>query len=171
MALKTLSFIKKALRITSCITICFLTIIVAMQVINRNLFGHSFTWVEELAAILMVYVTYFGAAIATINNSNTRIDFFIRQMPYKAHQFFEILDDFICVIFLTIIALYSTQGIRKNISMFTPAMHLPIAVSYLGIMLGSILMILFYLVRIWIDLKKNSKTGVSSIEEVINQDE
>lgn len=29
----------------------------------------------------MVYITYFGAAMATINNSNTRIDFFIRKLP------------------------------------------------------------------------------------------
>jgi hypothetical protein len=29
----------------------------------------------------MVFITYLGAAMATINNGNTRIDFFIRKLP------------------------------------------------------------------------------------------
>ena len=56
--------------------ICTLTIIVAMQVVNRNFLQHSFTWVEEVAGIAMIFVTYLGASMATVNNSNTRIDFF-----------------------------------------------------------------------------------------------
>ena len=169
MAEKALETIKKWLRYLSCFTICFLTIIVAMQVVNRNFLDHSFTWVEEMASILMIYVTYFGAAMATINNSNTRIDFFIRLLPEKAHQFFEVLDDLICVAFLVVIIYFSFIGMQKNLTMFTPAMHLPVSINYLGIFLGCILMIVFYLIHAWLDVQKLSGKDVSAKEEVLNR--
>ena len=81
MVLKLIDKVKFLLRILSCVTVCTLTIIIGIQVVNRYVFGTSFTWVEELAGMAMVYITYFGAAMATINNSNTRIDFFIRKLP------------------------------------------------------------------------------------------
>ena len=171
MAEKTLSFIKKALRMLSCITICFLVIIVAMQVVNRNFFGHAFTWVEELSSILMIYITYFGAAIATINNSNTRIDFFIRKLPDKLHKGFEFADNIICLAFLAVVIVYSIQGMQKNIAMFTPAMHLPISIEYLGILLGCALMVVFYCVHAVLDFKKLLGKDVSEEEEALNKDE
>ena len=77
MIVKIADKIKFILRSLSCITICTLVIVTGLQVVNRYVFHKSFTWVEELGGMAMVYITYFGAAMATINNSNTRIDFYI----------------------------------------------------------------------------------------------
>ena len=95
MAKKLLDTIKFLLRLISCVSICLLVVIVFMQVINRNFFDHSFTWVEEVASMAMVFITYLGAAMATINNGNTRIDFFIRKLPTPVYNAFELLDDVI----------------------------------------------------------------------------
>lgn len=62
MAKKLLDTIKFLLRLISCVSICLLVVIVFMQVINRNFFDHSFTWVEEVASMAMVFITYLGAA-------------------------------------------------------------------------------------------------------------
>lgn len=63
MAKKLLDTIKFLLRLISCVSICLLVVIVFMQVINRNFFDHSFTWVEEVASMAMVFITYLGAAM------------------------------------------------------------------------------------------------------------
>ena len=55
MAKKLLDAIKFLLRLISCVSICLLVVIVFMQVINRNFFDHSFTWVEEVASMAMVF--------------------------------------------------------------------------------------------------------------------
>ena len=109
MVLKLIDKVKFLLRILSCVTVCTLTIIIGIQVVNRYVFGTSFTWVEELAGMAMVYITYFGAAMATINNSNTRIDFFIRKLPGPVYRGFEILDDCICIAFLLVICRYAAK--------------------------------------------------------------
>ena len=169
MAEKILNWIKTALRFLSCITICFLAIIVGMQVVNRNFLDHSFTWVEELASIIMIYITYFGAAMATINNSNTRIDFFIRLLPKKIHGFFEVLDDVICIAFLFVIIKYAYIGMIKNTEMFTPALHLPLTVNYVGILLGCILMVIFYAIHTYLDFEKIRGKDKSLAEEALNR--
>lgn len=169
MATKLLDGIKFLLRLISCISICLLTIIVFMQVINRNFFDHSFTWVEEVVSMAMVFVTYMGAAMATINNSNTRIDFFIRKLPRPVHNVFEVLDDGICIVFLVVITAMSYKLMLSNWSMVTPALRLPQGINYFAIMLGCILMIIFYLIQMWLHICKVMGKDTTKAEEVLNR--
>lgn len=125
MAKKLLDTIKFLLRLISCISICLLVVIVFMQVINRNFFDHSFTWVEEVASMAMVFITYLGAAMATINNGNTRIDFFIRKLPTPVYNAFELLDDVICIAFLVIVSTIAYKQMMTSWPMQTPALRLP----------------------------------------------
>lgn len=123
MAKKLLDTIKFLLRLISCVSICLLVVIVFMQVINRNFFDHSFTWVEEVASMAMVFITYLGAAMATINNGNTRIDFFIRKLPTPVYNAFELLDDVICIVFLVIVSTIAYKQMLTSWSMQTPALR------------------------------------------------
>ena len=43
MVLKLIDKVKFLLRILSCVTVCTLTIIIGIQVVNRYVFGTSFT--------------------------------------------------------------------------------------------------------------------------------
>ena len=117
----------------------------------------------------MVFITYMGAAMATINNSNTRIDFFIRKLPKPVYNVFEILDDVICIAFLVIITAWSYKLMLSNWSMVTPALRLPQGINYFAIMLGCILMIIFYLVLLWLHLNKLMGKDTTKAEEVLNR--
>ena len=169
MATKILNGIKFFLRLISCVSICMLIIIVFMQVINRNFFDHSFTWVEEVASMSMVFITYLGAAMATINNSNTRIDFFIRLLPKKLYHAVEVLDDAICIGFLVLVVVMAQRMMVVNWTMYTPALKLPVGVNYFAILLGSILMIVFYFIHMILDAKKMLGHDVSAAEEALNK--
>lgn len=169
MVTKLLDGIKFLLRLISCVSICLLTIIVFMQVVNRNFFDHSFTWVEEVASMAMVFVTYLGAAMATINNSSTRIDFFIRALPKKLYQVVEVLDDLICMAFLVAIVVLASKLMLQNMTVFTPALRLPAGINYFAIFLGSALMIIFYGIHLVLDIKKIIGRDVSDMEEVLNR--
>ena len=56
MVLKLIDKVKFLLRILSCVTVCTLTIIIGIQVVNRYVFGTSFTWVEELAGMATLHL-------------------------------------------------------------------------------------------------------------------
>lgn len=169
MVLKITDKVKFLLRILSCITVCTLTIIIGIQVVNRYVFGTSFTWVEELAGMAMIYITYFGAAMATVNNSNTRIDFFIRKLPGPVYRGFEILDDCICVAFFLVICRYAVKLVGTNLHALSAAMKIPLAVNYVGVLSGCVLMIVFYLLRLWIDVEKFRGRNMDYVEEELSR--
>lgn len=169
MIVKVMNKVKFILRVISCIMVCMLTVIVAMQVMNRDFFGHSFTWVEELAGISMIFVTYLGAAMATINNSNTRIDFFIRMLPVKVTNAINVLDNLICIAFLCVVSKLAFKLMETNINTLTPAMKLPISINYFGVLLGSALMILFYILHVYLDIQRFRGKNVTEIEGELNK--
>lgn len=169
MIIKATNKIKFALRCLSCVTICTLVIITAIQVVMRYAFHQSLTWVEELGGIAMIYITYCGAAMATINNSNTRIDFFIKKLPRPVYQGFEVLDDCICIGFLMVLSSLSWKLIGSNIRTLSTAMKLPLAVNYAGVLIGCLLMIAFYLIHLYMDIQKCRGVDMSEIEEALNQ--
>ena len=104
--------------------------------------------------------------MATINNSNTRIDFFIHKLPRPLCQAFEILDDCICIGFLGVISCLSWKLAGSNMNALSAAMKIPLAVNYIGILLGCILMIGFYFIHLWVDIQKCKGLDMSSIEAV-----
>ena len=169
MVLKITDKVKFLLRILSCITVCTLTIIIGIQVVNRYVFGTSFTWVEELAGMAMIYITYFGAAMATVNNSNTRIDFFIRKLPGPVYRGLEILDACICLAFLLVICRYAVKLVGTNLHALSAAMKIPLAVNYVGVLSGCVLMIVFYLLRLWIDVEKFRGRNMDYVEEELSR--
>ncbi len=169
MIVKAIDKIKFSLRCLSCVTICTLVIVTAIQVVMRYAFHHSLTWVEELGGIAMIYITYFGAAMATINNSNTRIDFFIRKMPKPIYRGFEIFDDCVCIAFLLVLCRYSWKLVGSNLHALSTALKLPLAVNYVGVLSGCVLMIMFYLIHLYIDVQKFKGADMTEIEEALNQ--
>lgn len=169
MIIKIMDKIKFLLRSLSCITICTLTIITAMQVINRYAFKSSFTWVEELGGMAMVYITYFGAAMATINNSNTRIDFFIRKLPEPVYRAFEVLDDCICIAFLGVVCFFAWKLTGTNMCALSAAMKVPLSVNYIAILAGCALMMIFYSIRLWCDVQKLMGKDMEYIEKELGQ--
>lgn len=117
----------------------------------------------------MIYITYFGAAMATINGSNTRIDFFIRHLPTVVYRSIEVLDDCVCIAFLGVICRFAYKMMLANMHALSAAMKIPLAVNYVGVLLGCALMIVFYGIHLWIDVQKLSGKDMSKTEEVLNQ--
>ena len=165
--MKKLKLIKFALQLLCVFTLTMLVIILSMQIVNRNFIGGSFVWVEELAGISMIYLTFLGSALATLNNSNTRIDFFIRLLPEKATYSMNILTYLISILFLAVLGKYTFNGILNNMHNLTAAMKLPVSFEYGGMLLGIILMIIFFCFRILLEIQKIKNRDITEIEEAL----
>jgi TRAP-type C4-dicarboxylate transport system permease small subunit len=165
--LNALKKIKIALQGVCAFTLVALVIVLTMQIINRNFFGKSFTWAEELAGICMIYLTFLGSSLATLNNSNTRIDFFIRLLPEKGLKIMNIVSFAVSEMFLIVLGKYSFHGIVNNMKNLTPAMKLPIGMEYLGMFVGLLLMSAFYLIRIFMEIQSLKREEIEKEEEAL----
>lgn len=69
-------------------TVCFfiLTIMLTLQVISRYAFKHSFTWMEEFATIMFVWMIYLGVSAAVTYRKHLRIDFVLNMVPFKVKR-------------------------------------------------------------------------------------
>ena len=66
--------------------ICRLLLIVfvsllLVQIISREVFGYSFSWIEELATYLFVWFAYFGASHAAKMAAHNRVTFQFKLFP------------------------------------------------------------------------------------------
>lgn len=64
-----------------------------VQIIARQFFGYSFTWIEELSVILFVWFAYFGAAYAARIAAHNRVSFHLNAMPRKLARIIEAIGD------------------------------------------------------------------------------
>lgn len=63
----------------------FLTIIVIVAVLWR-LAGSSFSWYDEVAAILLAWITYYGAALAALRRRHIGFDSVLLSIPMPARM-------------------------------------------------------------------------------------
>lgn len=70
----------------------FVTLLFA-QIVARQLFGFSITWIEELSVILFVWFAYFGASYAARMSAHNRVLFHLKAMPRRTARIIEAIGD------------------------------------------------------------------------------
>ncbi|MBI9103868.1 MAG: TRAP transporter small permease [Spirochaetales bacterium] len=80
-----------------------ITLLVTLQVILRFVFATGFSWGEEVARFLFVWLMYFSIAYATRNQRHIRVAFLVQRFGVKAHKIFMMLGDLVFLIFSSLI--------------------------------------------------------------------
>ena len=103
----TLSRISRALSaVLEWVTIglmIMLTAIVAAAVIAR-LMGQSFSWYDEIAAIMLAWITYYGSALAALHRRHIGFDTVLLRLPSKARVAALLVGEAIVLIFFFLMA-------------------------------------------------------------------
>ncbi len=97
--------------------------VVASNVFFRFILHRSLYWGDELAQVLMVWLTFLGAAVAMREYAHYAFDYFARKLMGRAQRLFLITGRSITMITVIILLIYSTKvtiGIREWIM---PAME------------------------------------------------
>jgi TRAP-type C4-dicarboxylate transport system permease small subunit len=61
--------IQRLLEVTVCTLLLTLVVIVVVAVVYRKI-GHSLVWYDEVASIVLAWLTYYGAALAALKRSH-----------------------------------------------------------------------------------------------------
>lgn len=70
-----------------------------VQIVARQIFGFSITWIEELSVILFVWFAYFGASYAARMSAHNRVSFHLNMMPRKTARIIEACGDLFWILF------------------------------------------------------------------------
>ena len=80
-----------------------LTLIVTLAVIAR-LMGQSFSWYDEVAAIMLAWITYYGSALAALHRRHIGFDSVLLALPLKMRIAALIIGEAIVMIFFFLMA-------------------------------------------------------------------
>jgi TRAP-type C4-dicarboxylate transport system permease small subunit len=117
-------------------------LVATIQVSCRYLFERPFSWTEELATYLFVYLTFIGASLALKKNDHFAVELFTDRLPEKVHRVIKISIPVIIFISSAVVMWYGCRMAIKGWNVKTPALEIPTTIPYAAIPLGGFLMMI-----------------------------
>ncbi|MDR7131592.1 TRAP-type C4-dicarboxylate transport system permease small subunit [Algoriphagus sp. 4150] len=124
-----------------------MVIVVAGNVFCRFVLQHSLYWADELAQILLVWLTFIGAALGVKDKSHYVLNFLTDRIKGGAQKYFKVMQQLISILSILILLYFSTI-VAWNVRFWTmPATEISRAYVYMICPIGC-LMMLYYAVQI-----------------------
>lgn len=138
-----------------------MTIIIFIQVINRNLLHLSVGWFEELARYSMITVIMFSAEVCFRTNDHMRLQIFIEKLPITAKIGVERFNSILIIVFSVVISVGAFQLVKTvaQSSQRTPGLHIPMAIPYFAILIPFIIIAVEEIWRIFTINKSTDEGG------------
>jgi len=153
--------VRKVVNILIIILFGVQVVVVFIQVIARFIFINPFSWSEEMARYIQVWMILLVSSICVRKNAHFAIDYLIYKLNFRYKKILDIMVNLIVLFYIFII---TTYGWRIVVTIFTfsqtsPAMLIPMYLIYLAIPVSGLLMFLEGLIRLLklIRLKNNNK--------------
>ncbi len=88
---------------------CVMTVVLFLQVFSRYVFNLSITWSEELSIFCLVWLAYFGAALAVQQRRHLRIEVFVSFLKPRKRKLVDIACNIVFFLFC-IFLVYGTYN-------------------------------------------------------------
>ncbi|MHC4645125.1 MAG: TRAP transporter small permease [Planctomycetota bacterium] len=138
--------------------------IVAANVFGRFIVGKSISWGEEVAKVLLTYLTFLGAAYAMRDNSHYAFDFALQKMPQRVLRHF-LAFRWLAVIIMSVLLVYWSAEVTIRIrDWIMPATGINRALVYVAAPIGTFFLLLYSIRNFTADMKN---PRIHEEEEVI----
>ena len=137
-----------------------MTILIFLQVFFRKVVVQPLAWSEELAKFLFIWMTFIAGYIGARRGSHIGVSLIQDLCPPRVRKIMKFLSMLIASVFFSIIVYYCVALWPKLMSQISPALGIPLAFVYLGMIIGSIFMSIWYLLSSYIYLVPNSKEDI-----------
>ncbi len=124
-----------------------MSLVVAANVFCRFLLNFSLYWADETAQILLVWLTFLGAALAVREKSHYVLNFLPEKLSGKTLRVFTLIQQVLSMATIIILLYYSTIVTWQIQDWVMPATEVSRTLVYVACPIGCLLM-LYYAVRI-----------------------
>jgi TRAP-type C4-dicarboxylate transport system permease small subunit len=127
-----------------------LPLVLLLQMTDRFVFGGSLqlAWTEEVARILMVWLTFWGAALVQREDSHIRLELVHPYLFPVVRASLSIVIDIAILGFLIVIVIAGSFYARHEWGLALPATGFPRSVLVVAVVVGSLLMALHLVYQI-----------------------
>ncbi len=125
-----------------------MTVFIAYQIYGRFVLNDTPTWTESVSVIIMSWFIFLGAAVGIREGYHLSFDVLLYVLPEKAKQVLYTVSDLIVIAFGTGMIVYGAQLAIGTWDSTIPNVGWPTGVTYLSLVAGGILVVLFSLERV-----------------------
>src|SRR3954451_10189108 len=117
-------------------------------VVSRYVFHNPFTWSDELASILFLWLAMLGAVVAFRRSEHMRMSTLVARASPRWRAFFEAFAVAVAVAFLVLILHPTIEYAADEAAVVTPALEIPNVWRAAALPVGCALMLMFALLRL-----------------------
>lgn len=130
-------------------------LVMCYAVFMRYLFSDAPVWSDELCRYCLVWMSFYGGAVALRRRSLANMNLLVNLFPPKIRKWINIVVSILCLILLTAFTVWSVQTVTaRSVQIQTsPAMGIPLPIVYSCLPIGLGMMTLQQLVLIIIDIQ------------------
>ena len=105
------------------------------QIISREVFSHSVSWIEELSTYMFVWWGYLGASHAAKMGAHNRVTFQFRAFSKRTIDYIEGIADLFWIFFNVYFIYLSMDSVFNKMNKFWKSQTLGVALKYIYIIL------------------------------------
>ncbi len=117
-----------------------MTLVLFAQIVFRYFFELPLVWSEEMALVLMLWITFLGAALLLQSKEHISIDFVIEMMPPTWQRIMAVAAALLLLVFNIALTYGAFLVVEATASSITPGMKISVAWHYGGAMVGGLLL-------------------------------
>lgn len=133
--------IERALDSLNAFLLAVMVLTLSYQVFGRYVLSHAPSWGEELARMLLAWMTMFAAASALRGGHHISVTTLLLAVPPKAQQALMVVRD-LCVLATAVVLAWSGYDFAAmNASQESSGMEISMAVPYAALVVGAVLIV------------------------------
>lgn len=154
----------------SSLSLVVIVVIFAWLVYGRYVANDTPTWVEQLALLLICYITFLGAAAGVHDETHLGVDFIREKLPSKIRFVVRLFADLMIIILGAIMCVAATELVRFGWSTKLPMLNIPEGVRTLPMVICGALMCLFASQRFIAAIRRGGYADKAPLENTISGD-
>lgn len=147
-----------------------LTVVVVVAVIYRKA-GASLSWYDEVASILLVWITYYGAALAALKRSHIGMENLLLALPLTFRKAAVVVAEFFVILFFVLLAWAGLRVLEVLAGMSLISLTwVPVQFTQSVIPIGAVLFIIAEIISLpayWRDVMAGRSSEIAAIEDDI----
>ncbi len=140
-----------------------LVITVLLQVFSRYTLAVAIPWTEDGARLILIAITFLGAAVALRDDEHVAINFFLKKIPFRQKRYVNMFINILILFFLIYFIKGSIEMTIKN--WILPVVSFPklkIGYIYLFLPFSALLMVYFLILKIIKDINNIKNRNIIS---------
>ncbi len=117
-----------------------ISLVIPYEVLGRYVLGSSPHWSGELSVFTLVWISMMGAAVGLPRGYQMGMTFFIDRLSPGTGRLMRILGHLVTLSILSVLVVYGFKQTAHNLDQISPAMRISMALPYLAIPVGALLM-------------------------------